>query len=182
MSPYVSLAKIAVEKYIKEGKLIFPPKDLPQELFKEKSGVFVTIEKEIKSSPILRGCIGTYLPTRENIAQEIISNAIAAATEDYRFNAIKEQELEKLSYTVSLLGRPEQIKDLKGLDPKKYGVIVKTFSAEEPHKTVKTGLLLPDLEGVDTIEKQISITCQKAGINPKKEKIVIYRFTVKKYQ
>ena len=118
----------------------------------------------------------------ENIAKEIISNAISAATEDYRFNLIEEEELSYLSYTVSILSKPEQIKNLEGLDPKKYGIIVKTFSVTEPQKTEKAGLLLPDLKGIDSVKKQISIVCQKAGINPSKEKVLIYRFTVKKFQ
>ncbi len=187
MNDYISLAKTAVKNYIKEKKVISPPEDLPREFFEIKSGVFVTIEKDGK----LRGCIGTYLATKENIAREIISNAIAAAIEDYRFGFIQEEELPYLSYTVYILNEPEQVKDIKELDPKKYGIIVKTipivdvdktdvvFNGHLPHKT---GLLLPDLEGVSTIEKQISIACQKAGINPQKEKIIIYRFIVKKYQ
>ncbi len=178
MDLYVSLAKSAVENWIEKNIVIFPPANLPREFFERKAGVFVTIEKEGK----LRGCIGTYLPTKENIAKEIISNAIAAATEDYRFLPVQREELPYLSYTVSILSRPEQIKNLEELDPKKYGIIVRTFSLEEPHKTQKAGLLLPDLQGVDTIEKQISIACQKGGINPKREKIVIYRFTVEKHQ
>ena len=178
MNHYVLLAKEAVETYIREGKIISSSPDLPKEYFETISGVFVTIEKQGK----LRGCIGTYLPTEENIAKEIISNAISAATEDYRFNPIEKEELPYLSYTVSILSRPEQIKNLEGLDAKRYGIIIKTFSVTEPQKTEKAGLLLPDLEGVDSVKKQISITCQKAGINPSKEKIVIYRFTVIKYK
>jgi AmmeMemoRadiSam system protein A len=178
MNPYVSLAKKAVENYIKEGRIISPPKDLPREFLEKKSAIFITIEKEGK----LRGCIGTYLPTKSNMAEEIISNAITAATEDYRFTPIQKEDLPYLSYTISVLSRPEQIKDLKELDPQKYGVIVKTFSIEEPHKTLKTGLLLPDLKVIDKTEKQIMIACQKAGINSKKEKIIIYRFTVEKHQ
>ena len=164
------LAKISVETYVKEKKIIELPADLSQEFLEKKSGVFVTVEK----SGELRGCIGTYLPIRKNIAEEIIHNAIAAATEDYRFGPVGKEELPHLSYTVYILGEPELIKDIKELDPKKYGIIVKT--------TERTGLLLPDLEGVDTTEEQISIACQKGGINPLKEKIIIYKFTVEKYQ
>lgn len=178
MNHYVLLAKEAVETYIREGKIISSFPDLPKEFFETKSGVFITIEKEGK----LRGCIGTYLPTEENIAKEVISNAISAATEDYRFNLIKEEELPYLSYTVSILSKPEQIKSLERLDPKRYGIIVKTFSVTEPQKTEKAGLLLPDLKGIDSVKKQILIVCQKAGINPSKEKVLIYRFTVKKYK
>ena len=194
MHALVFLAKKTVETFIKKGEIISPsfaiellrraklPEDLPKEFLEKRSGTFVTIEKKEKlrglprSEPkvLLRGCIGTYLPTRENIAQEIIQNAIAAATEDYRFGPIQEKELSSLSYTVYILSEPELVRDIKELDPQKYGIIVKT--------EIKTGLLLPDLEGVDTIEQQLSITCQKGGIDPLGEKIFIYRFTVEKYQ
>jgi AmmeMemoRadiSam system protein A len=173
MNPYVSLTKSAVENYVKEGKVISPSPDLPEELLKKKAGVFVTIEKEKE----LRGCIGTYLPTKENIAKEIISNAIAAAVQDYRFGPIQKEELPHLSYTVYLLSEPEPIKNIKELNPKKCGIIVKTVASPQ-----KSGLLLPDLEDVDTIEEQIAIACQKAGIDLTEEKILIYKFTVKKYK
>jgi len=187
MHPLVFLAKQTVETFIKEGKIISPPNDLPKEFLERKAGTFVTIEK----NGDLRGCIGTYLPTRENIAEEIIHNAVAAATEDYRFGPIQEKEFSFLSYTFYILSEPELIKDLKELEPKKYGIIIKTMPITRPngadvvfngHFVAKTGLLLPDLEGVDTIEKQISIACQKGGIDPEKEKILIYRFTVEKYK
>jgi len=213
------LAKSAVENYIKEKEFIEPPKDFPKEFLTKRAGVFVTIEKKNE----LRGCIGTYLPTRINIAEEVVHNAVAAAAEDYRFGPIQEEEFPYLSYTVYILSYPEPVKDIKdptksseeefrraGLDPKKFGIIVKTgpftypnekeVAVDEtsshlpPHPSLeggsafdgvipyKTGLLLPDLEGVDTIEQQIEICCQKGGIDPKKEKIFIYRFTVEKYQ
>ena len=172
MHPLVKLAKETVEKYIQEGITINPPLDLPQEFLASKAGVFVTITKNKK----LRGCVGTFLPTQENIAKEVIHSAIAAATEDYRFEPINRDELPQLNYEVSILSEPEKIKDLSELNPKKYGIIVQ--SAQNPFKK---GLLLPDLEGVDTIEKQISIAAQKGGIDLRDEKIIIYRFTVKKY-
>jgi len=186
MHPLVSLAKKAVETYIKEGKIITPPEDLPKEFLQKKAGVFVTIEKKGE----LRGCIGTYLPVRENIANEVIFNAIASATEDWRFGKIQKEELPELSFIVYILSNPQPVKDLKELDPKKYGVIVKTspfLSLENDvifngHQVPKTGVLLPDIEGVETVEQQISIACQKAGIDPTKEKIFIYKFTVEKYQ
>ena len=187
MNPLVSLAKLAVESYIKERKVISIPDDFPKEFLTRKAGTFVTIMKDGN----LRGCIGTYLPTRINIAEEIIRNAVAAATEDYRFGSIEEKELSSLSYTVYILSELALVKDLKELEPKKYGIIVKTMPFTSPdgtdvvfngHFVAKTGLLLPDLEGVDTIEQQISIACQKGGIDPTREKIFIYRFTVEKYQ
>ena len=170
MNTYIVLAKSAVENYIKTGVIISPSPDLAKEFLQRKSGVFVTLLKNGQ----LRGCIGTYLPTKENIAQEIIYNAIAAATEDYRFGPLQKEELPELSYTVYILNEPELVKDLKELDPKKYGIIVKTET--------KTGLLLPDLEGVDTIEQQLSIACQKGGIDPNQEKFLIYKFTAEKFK
>lgn len=185
MNPLVSLAKLTVETYIKEGKIIEPPKDLPEKFLSGQSGTFVTIEKNKE----LRGCIGTYLPSRKNIAEEIIHNTVAAATEDYRFGPIKKEELPELSYTVYILSEPELIKDIKELNPKKYGIIIKTAPLSPSgdvvfngHFITKTGLLLPDLEGVDGVEKQIYIACQKAGIDPRIEKIIIYKFSVEKYQ
>jgi len=217
MNPHILLAKQAVETYIKEEKIIEPPKDLPKEFFERRTGTFVTIEKSDKrlskndlrfarSDKQLRGCIGTYLPTRINIAEEIIHNAVAAATKDYRFGPIREEELSQLFYTVYILSEPELVKDVKdikdpikfseekfrraGLDPKKFGIIVKTAPFTYPNEDVvfnghmpyKSGLLLPGLEEVDTIEEQILIACRKAGIDPIKEKILIYKFTVEKFQ
>ena len=187
MNHYVELAKKAVESYVEKGKVIEVPSDLPREMIGKKSGTFVTIEKDGN----LRGCIGTYLPTKENIAQEIIRNAVASATEDYRFGPLQKEELPFLSYTVYILETPELVKDIKELNPQKYGIIVKTTPILSPNRTdvvfnghavAKSALLLPDLEGIDTAEKQVSIACQKGSIDASKEKIIIYRFEVKKYQ
>jgi AmmeMemoRadiSam system protein A len=186
MHPLVNLAKNSVEAFVKKGIIISPSEDLPEEFLEIKSGTFVTIEREGQ----LRGCIGTYLPTRNNIAEEVIYNAIAAAREDYRFAQIQEDELNYLSYTVYILSRPELVKNVFELNPKEDGVIVRNSPiAPEESEVVfdgvivyKCGILLPDLEGVDTVEKQISIACQKARINPKTEKFLIYRFTAEKYK
>ena len=152
------LAKKAVEVYLLKGEIIKAP------IMKKKAGIFVTIEKDNQ----LRGCIGTYLPTKENIAEETVSNALAAAFGDPRFSPVRKEELSSLSYTIYILNKPEPIKSIEELNPKKYGIIVKSEN--------KSGLLLPDLKGIETAEKQISIACQKAGIN--EEKATIYRFTV----
>jgi len=169
-SPYLKLARLSVEKYVKEGKILKPPKDLPEDFFKKRSGVFVSIHKDKK----LRGCIGTYLPTKNNIAEEIISNAISAS-EDPRFLPIQKEELPYLTYEVYILEEPKPIKSLEELNPKKYGILIRAIDSN------KSALLLPDLEGVDSPEKQILITCQKAGIDPTKEKFVIFKFGAKKY-
>jgi AmmeMemoRadiSam system protein A len=170
---YCQLAKQAIKNYLESGNAPAVPSDLPKHFYTKKCGVFVTIKKGDE----LRGCIGTYLPAKENIAREIIDNAVAAAIHDNRFDPVELHELNHLTFEVSLLDEPEQILDLENHNPEKYGLIVK--SADFPYKT---GLLLPNLEGVDTSEKQFLICCQKAGINPAKENVEMYRFTVEKYQ
>jgi AmmeMemoRadiSam system protein A len=173
MHPYVDLAKKAVETYIKEKKVIISSSSLyDKDLFNKRAGVFVTIKK----NGSLRGCIGTIFPTKENLFEEIVSNAIASATNDYRFEPIKESELESLSYTVYILNRPQMVNNLQELNPKKFGVIIKAVDTD------KTGVLLPDLEGVETIEDQLNIALKKAGINPLKEKFVIFKFETEKYE
>jgi AmmeMemoRadiSam system protein A len=167
MHPLVELAKEAITEYIKSGKKIKPPSPLPEPL-KERAGVFVSIKKE----GALRGCIGTYMPYRKNIAEEVIENAVAAATADPRFLPITEDELPQLQISVDVLSSPEEVKDTSSLDPKKYGVIVECG--------VRRGLLLPDLEGVDTVQEQLRIARVKAGIG-EDEPIKIYRFTVHRY-
>ncbi|MCX6760876.1 MAG: AmmeMemoRadiSam system protein A [Candidatus Nealsonbacteria bacterium] len=183
----LEFTKQAVESYVKTGKIISPHKELGEDFLNRKAGAFVTILKNKN----LRGCIGTYMPTKKNIAEEIIYSAVAAASEDYRFGPIKKEELPSLSYEVYILDEPEMIKDMKELNPKKFGIVVKAVPLSFPtgidvafsgHLRIKSGLLLPDLDGVDTVEQQISIACQKAGINPLKEKITIYKFIAKKYR
>lgn len=193
----VKLAQKAVKTYLKEKRIVETPPSLSREFLKRKSGTFVTIKKEGD----LRGCMGTYLPTQENIAQEVIRNAIAAANKDFRFGPVEQKELPKLSYTIYILSKPELVgeipapkeiveKDLKkaGLNPKKYGVIVSTSPLPgkkdvefDGHRVPKTGLLLPDLEGIDTCRRQVEVASQKARIFHKREKFLIYRFKVTKY-
>jgi AmmeMemoRadiSam system protein A len=167
MHPFVNLAKKAIEEYVRDRKVITPPEDLPPEM-RQRAGVFVSLKKNKQ----LRGCIGTIMPATENIAEEIIKNAIAAATEDPRFYPVQPEELDEIEYSVDVLSEPEKVESLSELDPKKYGVIVV--------KGHRKGLLLPDLEGVDTVEEQLRIAKMKAGILPD-EDCEIYRFTVKRY-
>jgi len=165
---YIKLAYKTINKYIKDREVIKVPDDIDKELLNNKKGVFVTLNKFDK----LRGCIGTFLPTRDNIAEEIISNSISSATNDYRFNKVEEEELPYLDISVYLLNKPELIENINELDPKKYGVIVTS--------NYKRGLLLPDLDGVDTIEEQLRIAKSKGNITDKDE-IQIERFTVTKF-
>jgi len=136
---------------------------------RDKAGVFVSIHK----FGGLRGCIGTFEPATENVAEEIIANAISSATRDPRFPAVAPNELKDLSYSVDVLTKPEPIESQDQLDPKRYGVIVESG--------FRRGLLLPDLEGVDTVDYQIDICRQKAGIMPN-EPIKLYRFEVKRHK
>ncbi|MFA5871174.1 MAG: AmmeMemoRadiSam system protein A [Parcubacteria group bacterium] len=171
MERHIQLAKKAIEKFVKTGKKIEIPSDLPPNFYEKEYGVFVSLHRGDK----LRGCIGTYLPQYRNLAEEIIQNAIAASSEDYRFPPVTADEINNLEIKVSLLNQPEKIGSLEDLDAKKYGIIVKSTDG-------KCGLLLPDLEGVESVEQQISIACQKAGINLSFDKdIEISRFEVTKY-
>ncbi len=172
MNPYSALAREALKTYLETGEISKPPPDLPKEMVAKKAGVFVTIERGEE----LRGCIGTFLPVYSNIVKEIIKNAIAAGTRDNRFLPITISEIPDLSFTVSILSEPKKVEGLEDLDPKKYGVIVKGES------TNRRGLLLPDLPGINTPDKQVTICLQKGGINPEEEKISFYRFTVKKHR
>src|SRR5690606_37197305 len=142
--------------------------DLPKSMLTQRAGVFVTIKKRGQ----LRGCIGTFLPTKKNIAEEIQRNAISAGCEDPRFTPVREDELDELVYSVDILSKPEPVNSLDQLDPKRYGIIVS--------KGFRRGLLLPNLEGVNTVEEQLNIALQKAGISPR-EKYNIERFDVERH-
>jgi len=168
MHPLVALAKQAVETYINNGKMIPIPEKMDETFTHEKSGVFVCL----KIDKQLRGCIGTFMPVTENVAEETIRNAVAAATEDPRFSAVSREELGSIEYTVDVLSPPEEVHDLKELDPKKYGIIV--------IKDNRKGLLLPDLEGVESVDQQIHIASLKAGIISR-EGLKIFRFSVARY-
>ena len=168
MHPLVKLAKETVETYVREGKTPPPPSSLTPEM-KEQAGVFVSIHK----LGALRGCIGTFEPQGANVAEEIITNAVSSATRDPRFPPIAPEELKVLDYSVDVLTSPEPVADTSQLDPKKYGVIVECGW--------RRGLLLPDLEGVDSVDYQIDICRQKAGIMPD-EPVKLYRFEVKRYK
>ena len=163
--PWVSLARQAVESYVTSRRIIPVPAGLPAELLEHRAGAFVSIHKDRR----LRGCIGTISPTRACLAEEIIHNAVSASTRDPRFPPIRPDELNRLEINVDVLGEPEDIDSPSELDVKRYGVIVSSG--------FRRGLLLPDLEGVDTVEEQISIARQKAGIGSR-EKVSLQRFEV----
>lgn len=163
--PYVKLARLALETYISVGRRAEMPGNLPEELLNRRAGAFVSLHE----GGSLRGCIGTIGPTRENLAAEIMENAVSAAVKDPRFPAVTAEELDQLEYSVDVLGRPEKILSEEELNPAKYGVIVS--------KDGRRGLLLPNLDGVDTAERQIAIAKQKAGIG-QEEVVQLERFEV----
>ncbi|HIT61379.1 MAG TPA: AmmeMemoRadiSam system protein A [Candidatus Fimousia stercorigallinarum] len=163
---YVRLARQTIETYVRTGRKISVPEGLPEELYEKQAGVFVSLKEEGK----LRGCIGTIAPVRNNIAEEIIENAISASARDPRFRPVQPEELDKLVYSVDVLGETEEIASKEELDVKRYGVIVS--------KGRKRGLLLPNLEGIDSVEEQIAIAKQKAGIRESDQKIRLERFEV----
>ena len=162
---YVNLAVKTIYEYIKNNKIIDPPYNINKELLNNRRGVFVSIHKFNR----LRGCIGTITSTCDNIAEEIICNAIEASTNDYRFDKIEEDELDYLEINVDVLMDAEDISSLEELDIKKYGVIVSSG--------IKRGLLLPDIEGIDSIEEQVQIAKRKGNINDNEE-IKLQRFEV----
>ncbi len=168
MHPIVKLAKDTIELYVRERKVLnMRDEDLTPEM-KDSAGVFVSL----KEKGMLRGCIGTFQPAETNVANEVIRNAVSAATADPRFSPVRPEELGRLEYSVDVLTAPEQVNSLADLDPKRYGVIVKSGG--------RRGLLLPDLEGVDTAEEQAGIAMQKAGIQPGTP-VTLFRFEVKRY-
>ena len=174
--PYVQLARSTIEEYVQTGRTIRVPQNLPKEMYQDRAGVFVSIKikgknrGESKSALLLRGCIGTIQPVQDSIAEEIIQNAVSAAVKDPRFAPITPEELDRLVISVDVLGGMEQVHSEEELEVKRYGVVVT--------KGYRRGLLLPNLEGVDTIEEQVAIARQKAGIGEMEEGVTLERFEV----
>lgn len=167
LHPVVRLAREAVECYVREG-VIPEPGELTPEMI-ERAGVFVSLHRHGE----LRGCIGTFEPARDNVAREIIANAVSSATRDPRFPSVTVSELDDLEYSVDILTEPEPVADINELDHKEYGVIVESG--------LRKGLLLPDLPGVDSVEEQIAICRLKAGISVD-DPVQLYRFRVRRFK
>ncbi len=164
--PWVRLARLSLETFVRTGKRLEKlPEHLPTELTNRAAGAFVSLHLHGQ----LRGCIGTTGPTAESVAWEIVQNAVSAGTGDPRFTPVEPQELDQLEYSVDILGEAEAVKALGDLDVKQYGVIVSCGG--------RRGLLLPDLEGVDSVGQQIEIARQKGGIGAK-EPYTLERFEV----
>ena len=166
-SPHVQLAKEVLEGYVRDGETPEPSFALPKELTDIKAGVFVSLK--IKGE--LRGCIGTISPVTGCVADEITQNAVSAGTKDPRFPPVRPEELESLEYSVDVLAAPEPC-EKKDLDVIKYGVIVT--------RGYRRGLLLPNLEGVEDAERQVSIALSKAGIGSG-EPYALERFEVTRF-
>jgi AmmeMemoRadiSam system protein A len=168
MDPRVKLAVAAIEAYVRDGKTIPVPPDVPEDLLNSRAGVFVCLKKDGE----LRGCIGTIEPVQPCVAEEIVANAVSAAIHDPRFLPVSTRELDELEYSVDVLTPAEEC-SFDDLDPRQYGVIVECGG--------KRGLLLPDLEGVDTVDYQVDIARRKGGIGPY-EDAKLYRFEVIRYK
>jgi AmmeMemoRadiSam system protein A len=167
--PLVELAGRAIEAYISDG-VTLKPEPIPG-LEPRRAGVFVSLHLPDGS---LRGCIGTTEGYRDSIEEEIVGNAISAATRDPRFFPVQSSELAGLDISVDVLGAAEEVDGPESLDPKTYGVIVRTADGRQ-------ALLLPDLEGVDTVEQQLRIVCRKGGIDYDRDHYRIYRFRVERH-
>lgn len=164
--PWVRLARMSLETYVRTGRrLHILPQGLPLEMTGKAAGAFVSIHIHGR----LRGCIGTTGPTTASVAWEIVQNSVAAGTRDQRFPSVVPDELDLLEYDVDVLDEPESISSPAQLDVRQYGVIVSSGS--------RRGLLLPDLDGVDTVEQQIDIARQKGGIGAH-ERYTLERFKV----
>ncbi|MBM6774510.1 AmmeMemoRadiSam system protein A [Olsenella profusa] len=165
--PYVRLARASLESYVRTGKSLRLPDDLPAGLASRRAGAFVSLKKDGR----LRGCIGTIAPTRASLAEEIVANAVSAGCHDPRFSPVTADELDELVYDVDVLGAPEPVADRSQLDPARYGVIVSTPDG-------RRGLLLPALDGVDTADEQLRIAARKGGISLAKKNVRLERFEV----
>lgn len=166
--PLVSLAIRSVQHHLEKGQPLPCPDNLP-EILKVQAGTFVSIKK----NRLLRGCIGTVQPKYANLAEEVIQNAIKAASEDPRFPAIEKSELDQLTFSVDVLTEPEKIDDLSSLDVKRYGLIVQSKNSK--------GLLLPDLGSIKSVKQQFKTCLKKGGIN-ETDPYQLYRFEVERFE
>ena len=171
MDKYVELARNTIDEYVMNNRVYVPSmEELTDEMMTARAGAFVSLHEHGE----LRGCIGTIEPIRDTLTEEIVYNAISAATRDPRFPEITPDELDDLVINVDILTEPEKISSPEELDVKRYGVIVQ--------KGWKRGLLLPDLEGVDTVDYQIAIAKRKAGIAQNEPGVEMYRFEVIRHE
>jgi AmmeMemoRadiSam system protein A len=165
----VTIARQAIESYVRDHSVLrVSPSAMESP---RRAGVFVSLHLPDGS---LRGCIGTTEPQLASVEEETVANAISAAAADPRFYPLTEAELDGLDISVDVLGPTEEVDSVEELDPKRYGIVVRTIDG-------RRALLLPDLEGVDTVEQQLRITCRKGSIDPNADQYRIYRFEVERY-
>ncbi len=167
--PYVQLATNSLSHFLRTGNYLPRPDDLPEEMTQRRAGAFVTLKKGGE----LRGCIGTIEPVTASLADEIIRNAVSSGTQDPRFPPVSPSELKDLTVSVDVLSPPERIDSIDQLDVKRYGVIVSSG--------YRRGLLLPNIEGVETVKAQVEIARRKAGISSH-EAVQLERFEVVRHE
>ncbi len=168
---YVALAKKAVKRYLNNDSV--PNPEIPAELLQIKAGCFVSLH--LKKNKELRGCIGTILPTKSSLAQEIISNAVSACN-DPRFIPVEKKEYTGLAFSVDILSEPELVKTKRSLNPKIYGLIVRAKDDG------RLGVLLPNLPGITSVADQVELTKRKAEIYDSDTPIELYRFSVERHE
>jgi MEMO1 family protein len=168
--PFVQLAIDAIKAYVSDFHVIRPEEHLLDRfpLLRQRAGAFVSLKKYGD----LRGCIGTIEPARDFLALEIIENAISASTRDPRFRPVVEDELRELKVSVDILTPPQRVAGPHELDIRRYGLIVTCGT--------RRGLLLPDIEGIASVEEQVTVARQKGGIG-EVEAVELYRFEVERY-
>lgn len=168
--PFVQLAIDAITAYVRDFRVISPEEHLLDRfpLLRQRAGAFVSLKKYGD----LRGCIGTIEPARDFLAMEIIENAISASTRDPRFHPVAEEELLELKVSVDILSPPQRVSDMHELDIRRYGLIVTCGT--------RRGLLLPDIEGITSVEEQVIVARKKGGIG-EVEAVELYRFEVERY-
>ncbi len=160
----VKLARRAVEENLKDGRIIAPPKDVPEK-FQEPKGVFVTINSVVSGEKSLRGCIGFPYPTYP-LVRAVIEAAVESATRDPRFLPMTAHELNKVVFEVSVLTTPQLITVSSPKEyPSKVDVGVDGLIVE---RGFYKGLLLPQVPiewGWDA-EEFLCQSCMKAGLPP----------------
>ena len=120
--------------------------------------------------------MGTIKPRNKWLYHEIVDNAIFAAFEDDRYVPLMEGELDDIVLKVETVSRPEKIQNVKELDPDRFGIIVRSQQQLE-------GVLLPQCEGIHTIEDQINLAMEKGNIPlSEKDDLEIYRFNIEVFQ
>ncbi|MCK6506643.1 AmmeMemoRadiSam system protein A [Myxococcota bacterium] len=162
--PLYAVARRAIRDLV-AGRRRPPPADGPP-----SQGVFVSLHQQGE----LRGCMGHVEPRHGSLYEEVVDVARLAASRDPRFPPVRADELDGMEIEVSVLEPPEPAWGPQDLDPAVYGVIA--TSVDHPGRGA---LLLPGLEGVDTVEQQLAIVRRKGGISPH-EAVTLERFTVRK--